>query len=212
MKYKAIFFDLDGTLLNTLSDIATAVNYALSKFNLETKSEDEIKSFLGLGSNHLIKNAMSNKHLELFDDIYLTYKNYYLSHYDIYTKPYDGVYDFLCKLKQKGYKLALISNKPNDISQLLINKFYPNIFDYVLGQTDNLSPKPNSEMMEYVLNKLNLKHDEIIYHGDSNIDYLFSKNSHVDCILNSYGFGILDQLKSFNVPIINHIEEMEKYL
>ena len=151
MKYKAVFFDLDGTVLNTLKDITEAVNFSLKKHGFLQKDEKTIQTYLGLGSNHLIKNALDDKRLELFDIVYNDYKNYYLSHFDVYTKPYPGVFDFLAKIKQKGAKLALISNKPNDICTLLINKFYPNLFDVVLGMVIDTGSKRSMEYLARVI-------------------------------------------------------------
>lgn len=211
-KYKAIFFDLDGTVINTLKDISEAVNYALNKYNLKTKDINIIKTYLGLGSNHLIKEAMDGECLDIFDEVYQTYKTYYLNHYDVYSRPYNGIYQFLSKLKQKGYKLALISNKPDDLCKLLINKYFKDIFDIILGQNKDFKAKPNKDMMNYVIDKLNLKNNEVLYFGDSNIDYEFARNAGVDCILNSYGYGDINILKTYNVPIIDNINDMEKYL
>lgn len=212
MIYKAVFFDLDGTILNTLKDITEAVNFSLKKHGFFQKDEKTIQTYLGLGSNHLIKNAMDGKHLELFDVVYNDYKNYYLSHFDVYTKPYPNVFNFLAKIKQKGAKLALISNKPNDICTLLINKFYPDLFDVILGQTNKLKAKPNKEMMLSVIQKLNLNNSDVLYVGDSVIDLEFAKNSDVDCILVNYGFGYLENRKDINCKTINNINELEECL
>ena len=104
MKYKALFLDLDGTILDTLKDISEAVNYSLKVHNLCLKSDDEIVSFLGKGSSYLISNSIGKNANDkvLFDDVFKVYKQYYLSHPSVYTKPYDGVCEVLLKFKQKG--------------------------------------------------------------------------------------------------------------
>ena len=115
---KTVIFDLDGTLLNTLEDLKNAVNYALKVRNLPEKDLEFIRKAIGNGTQVLIKRStpcdISDKvRLATFND----FKEYYLSHYDVYTKPYDGIKDLLIKLKEKGLKLALVSNKDDDLTK-----------------------------------------------------------------------------------------------
>lgn len=214
MKYKALFLDLDGTILDTLKDISEAVNYSLKVHNLCLKSDDEIVSFLGKGSSYLISNAIGKNanNKVLFDDVFKVYKQYYLSHPSVYTKPYDGVCEVLLKFKQKGGKIALISNKPQDIAIKLLNQFFPNTFDAIYGQMDQIKSKPDPESINLALKDLNVSKKDVLYIGDSLVDYQTALNSQLDVLLCLYGFEEKSKLLKTNANCINTFKEVEEYI
>ena len=112
MKFILVMFDLDGTVLNTLEDLYTSLNYALNKYNFPSKSLKEVRSFLGNGIRSIVKLSMpSSANEEDFDLVFKEFKSYYATHCDILTRPYNGILDLLNVLKEKGYKIAINSNK-----------------------------------------------------------------------------------------------------
>lgn len=192
---KLIIFDLDGTLCDTLLDLTSAVNYSLSKHNLPLKNVDFVRNAIGNGVEVLISRCIEDGFdNDNYNEILTDFKVYYLNNYKNKTIPYSGVKETLIKLKNKGYLLAVCTNKLHEAALDIINDFFKDIFDMVLGSIPSLKKKPSPVMIEYILNKLNIKKDETIYIGDTNVDYEVAINSGVDFILVSYGYRKKDQL------------------
>ncbi len=190
---KTIIFDLDGTILDTLSDLTDSMNYVLKKYNKKTKTEEEIRSFLGDGMRILVERSLPNEDEQIISKIFNEFKDYYLNHCNIKTKAYPGIANLLNSLKD-DYQLGVISNKRDDAVQALINSHFPNIFSFVLGQRDEMKKKPDKEMLEYALNILDTKSFEALYIGDSDVDLDFGFNAKVSVISVSYGFRSRDFL------------------
>lgn len=190
---KTIIFDLDGTILDTLSDLTDSMNYVLKKYNKKTKTEEEIRSFLGDGMRILVERSLPNEDEQIISKIFNEFKDYYLNHCNIKTKAYPGIANLLNSLKD-DYQLGVISNKRDDAVQALINSHFPNIFSFVLGQKDEMKKKPDKEMLEYALNILDTKSFEALYIGDSDVDLDFGFNAKVSVISVSYGFRSRDFL------------------
>lgn len=213
MKYKALFIDLDGTILDTLKDISFAVNYSLSRHGLPNKTDEQIRSYLGKGSNYLIKCAIDNVDDEvLFRSVYDVYKNYYLDNFATYTKPYDNALKVLLDFKNQGGKIALISNKPQDIAIKLLDKFFPAVFDVIYGQMTHIKTKPDSESLILAMKDLNLcDKKDILYVGDSLVDYQTAKNMGLDLVLCLYGFEDKEKLISTKANCIVSIDELRRF-
>lgn len=190
---KTIIFDLDGTILDTLSDLTDSMNYVLKKYNKKTKTEEEIRSFLGDGMRILVERSLPNEDEQIISKIFNEFKDYYLNHCNIKTKAYPEITNLLNSLKD-NYQLGVISNKRDDAVQALINSHFPNIFSFVLGQRDEMKKKPDKEMLEYALNILDTKSFEALYIGDSDVDLDFGFNAKVSVISVSYGFRSRDFL------------------
>ncbi len=190
---KTIIFDLDGTILDTLTDLTDSINYALKKHNKKLRTEEEIRTFLGDGMRMLVERSLPNEDEQVITDVFNDFKEYYLKHCDIKTKAYKGIIDLLNSLKNE-YQLGVISNKRDDAVQTLINNHFPNIFSFVLGQRDEMKKKPDKEMLEYALNAMNTKCFEALYVGDSDVDLNFGFNAKVSVISVSYGFRSRDFL------------------
>ncbi len=213
MKYKALFIDLDGTILNTLQDISYAVNYSLTRHNLANKTDEQIRSYLGKGSDYLIKRAIDDvDDVILFKSVYDVYKHYYLNNFATYTKPYDKALDVLLDFKKQGGKIALISNKPQDIAIKLLDKFFPGVFDVIYGQMPHIKTKPDSESLLLAMKDLNL-HDkkDILYVGDSLVDYQTATNMDLDVVLCLYGFEDKEKLIATKANCIASIDELRRF-
>ncbi len=192
-----IIFDLDGTLLNTLDDLWASVNYSLAQNGFPSRSKEEVRSFLGNGVKILIEKSLpkgySNKDVHR---VLSTFQPYYLSHAMDLTRPYDGVMEMLRDLKDKGYKTAIVSNKPDTAVQELYNSIFLNVVDVAIGECYDVRRKPFPDMVMKAIERLASKQDESIYVGDSEVDYATAKNSGIPCISVSWGFRDKDYLKS----------------
>ena len=211
--YKAVLFDLDGTILNTLDDLFYSTNYALEKYNLNKRAYEEIRCFVGNGVRVLIKKAVGENHQHLVDDVILEFKNHYKDHSLDHIREYDGIKELLIELKNTGLKLAVVTNKFNQAAQDIVSKYFPGIFDVVLGETKELSRKPYPDMCNYVLKELGITSCEALYVGDSDVDIMTAKNAKLKCISCSWGFKTKDELISFGANIIiDNPNELLKYL
>lgn len=203
MKYKALFCDLDGTILDTLDDLVTAVNTALKDNGFPTRSKKEVRSYLGYGSDYLIKEVLpSGVSNEQFQKVYKDYKAYYKVNNAVETIPYPGMEELLTRVKASGMKLAIITNKPQVIANILANHYFPGIFDLVLGQSDKYKIKPDPEMMTLALKQLDLKVEDVFFIGDSLVDMQSAINMKMHYALVSYGFVdkiILEEIDSKHV-------------
>ena len=193
--YKNIFFDLDGTLINSIYDLHDSVNYILNKYGYKERSLEEVNSFVGNGLKKLLLLSLPEKRDD-FDLIYNEFRDYYFTHCLIKTKPYDGIIEVLKKLKLKGIKLAVITNKPQNAAQEICEKFFNGLFDVVTGEKEGIARKPEPEMVEITLKKLNAQKSETLYVGDSEVDILTGKNAGLKVLSVSYGFRDKTYLKS----------------
>lgn len=200
--YKAIIFDLDGTILNTLNDLFYSTNYALEQYNLKNRTYEEIRCFVGNGVRVLIEKAVGNENQHLVEDVLKTFKMHYQEHSLDHIRPYQCVDEVLKKLNKKGIKLAVVTNKFDAAAQEIVNKYFPNIFDVVLGETKELNRKPHPDMCNYVLNKLGVKSSETLYIGDSEVDILTAQNANLKCISCSWGFRTKKELMESGASII----------
>ncbi len=199
---KLIAFDLDGTLLHTLKDLSNAVNHALNYFNYPNKSLEEVRKAIGNGVRVLIQRCIPDGiNNPNYQEVLRIFRECYKEHYKDNTLPYNGMLKTLLTLKDKGYKLAVITNKLDYISKDLINYFYPNIFDYIQGDVDGLKKKPDAEMFNHVLKELNINNDEALYVGDTNVDYDFAFNSNVDVILVTYGYRTKKEMDEYHYKV-----------
>ncbi len=187
MTYKGIIFDLDGTLLYTLKDLSESVNYALKKCSLDTISLDKTREFVGNGIGKLIERAIG-KNQDKYELCYKYFINHYSKNSTNTTKPYDGAVETLKKLKTKGIKLAILSNKKNSEVKKLSEIFFPDIFDISLGETSAFPKKPSAESVLYIIDKLNLSKKEVCIIGDSEVDIQTAKNAQIQSLSVSWGY------------------------
>lgn len=205
MKYKAIIFDLDGTILDTLDDLMISVNYALNSYNLPIRTKEEIRSFVGNGIQKLIERAIPNDtQNSITDKVFATFKKYYAVHCADNTKPYADILKVLDTLKNKGYLLAVVSNKADFAVQTLCNTYFNKTFDYVVGAKDNIAKKPAPDSVNEVIKHFNLTATDCVYIGDSEVDIATAINANTDCISVSWGFRDSDFLKQSKAQIIIH--------
>lgn len=189
MKNKLVLFDLDGTLIDTLEDLNAAVNYALKKNNFEERSIEHTYNSIGNGVFILMQRSLPigvdpDTHLKCLND----FKNYYLHHYLVHTKDYVGMKEVLLELKNRGYRLGVVTNKYNELSQIMIKHFFPDIFDIVQGEEPKFNKKPSPDMVNYAMKELGFNTENTIYVGDSYVDIETAKTAHIPLILANYGY------------------------
>lgn len=186
---KAVIFDLDGTLTNTTLDICDNVNLALRKFGYKEITPDEARRFVGNGAKILIERSLKGVMPDNFNEIVDFYNKSYNFCGSPRTFVYEGMKDVIKKLKNDGYLLAVVSNKPQDGTNEVIKTFFGNgIFDYVFGQRDGVKTKPDKQPVEITLSALGVKKDDAVYVGDSEVDVLTARNSGVDGITVLWGY------------------------
>ncbi|MCQ2576579.1 MAG: HAD family hydrolase [Treponema sp.] len=196
MKYKLAIFDLDGTILDTLSDLADSVNAICKKYNYPEHTKEEIKWMVGNGIPKLIQRALPKDVPEpQYKIILADFISYYQEHSSIKTKPYEGIEDLLKMLRSKGIKTAVNSNKAHEASVLLCQKYFPGLFDIVCGFKEGFEPKPAPDGLKEILAATNSTPENSVYIGDSDVDYLTGTNAGLDFIGVEWGFRGAEFLK-----------------
>lgn len=188
MNYKAYIFDLDGTLLDTLIDLANAVNFAMRSKNYPERTLDEVRSFIGNGIKVLIKRAVPDGTSDAdYAEALEIFTKYYLEHIADYTKPYDGMIDVVKTLGERGCKVAVLSNKAHFAAQAVVRDFFGDIFDMVVGKMDEFPTKPDPDSLFYMMKNLGVKAEDCVYIGDSDVDVLTAHNAGLPCIGVTWG-------------------------
>ena len=205
--YKGIIFDLDGTLLNTIDDIAAAVQYAQKKYGFPVHTVDEVKKHVGNGLRLLMHRSIpEGENNPDFDKIFADFSEYYQKHCQVKTRAYDGILDLIKELKKRNIKMAIVSNKNYKAVESLKNIYFEGLIDVALGENEaaGIKKKPAKDMVMSALDKLGSTQEKSIYVGDSEVD------SQTDCILVSWGFRTKDILEKLTYKKI--IDEPMKLL
>lgn len=188
-KIKAAIFDMDGTILNTLVDLKDATNYGLSKNNLPERSLEEIRQFVGNGVKNLITKAVpENTSPEIFQKVYNDFTEFYKVHNSDNTCPYEGITDAIKKIRERGIKTAVVSNKPDYGVQALVKQFFEGLFDVSIGEREGVNKKPAPDMVNIALDALNISKKDAVYIGDSDVDFMTASNSELAFIGVEWGF------------------------
>ena len=189
MNYKLVIFDMDGTILDTLEDLARSTNYALVYNDLPRRKVLEVKNFVGNGMEKLIQRAVpAGTDEKLIQKVLEDFKAHYKEHCKDNTGPYFGINELLWNLKNVGIKTAVVSNKGDFAVQELCKQFFTGLFDFAVGEKQNVRRKPYPDSVNEVLSKLKVEKKDAVYIGDSEVDIETAKNAGVDCISVSWGF------------------------
>lgn len=201
---KAVIFDLDGTLLNTLDDLADSTNFALRSTGLKERTLDEVRRFVGNGVYKLIERAVpTSADAETINRVYEIFKSHYIDNSSNKTDLYPGIKDLLLKLSDNGVKTAIVSNKLNEAVVSLRNVYFTMI-PIAIGETPDVSKKPSPDMVFNAIKLLSVEKDEVLYVGDSEVDIETAKNAGVRCISVSWGFRDERELLQFGAERIAH--------
>ena len=197
MKYSTYIFDLDGTLLDTLADLAAAVNYALRQHGMPEHTIDDVRRFVGNGVRKLMERAIPDGEKNPdFEATFATFREYYMHHSLDTTRPYPGIIETLEALKAKGCRLAVVSNKMMAATKELCQHFFADTIEVAIGENEaaGIRKKPAPDTVFEALRKLGEEKDSAVYVGDSDVDLETANNSGLPCISVLWGFRDRDFL------------------
>ena len=195
--YSTYIFDLDGTLLNTLGDLAASVNYALRTHGMPEHSIDDVRRFVGNGVRLLMERAIPDGEKNPdFEATFATFRQYYMQHSLDTTRPYEGIPETLAELKARGCHLAVVSNKMMAATQELIRHFFPDTISVAIGEHEaaGIRKKPAPDTVFAALQQLGVGKENAVYVGDSDVDIQTAANSGLPCISVLWGFRDRDFL------------------
>lgn len=196
-----LIFDLDGTLLDTIGDLATSTNYALTLCGFPTHETPAYRFFIGNGINNLFEKALpeGSKTPENILMVRQLFLEYYGAHNSELTVPYSGITELLQSLQNKGIKLAVASNKYHKATEILIQHFFPEIrFTAVFGQREGVPTKPDPTIIQDILSITKVDKNEVLYIGDSGVDMQTAQNAGIDAVGVTWGFRPRAELEEFS--------------
>ena len=186
---KAIVFDLDGTLLDTLTDLTASTNYALRSCGMPEHSIDDVRRFVGNGVRMLMTRAVPDgENNPRFDEAFSVFRQHYMQHCLDTTCPYPGIMEALARLKEKGMMLAIVSNKMQVATEELRQHFFSQYIDVAIGESAAIRKKPAPDTVNEALRLLGISHDEAIYVGDSDVDIDTARAAMMPCASVLWGF------------------------
>ena len=189
MAYDAYIFDLDGTLLNTLPDLARLTNMVLEERNWPQRTVEEVLSFVGHGGRYLLSRAIpAGTPDELLDEVFARWRELYPAYGHAMTKPYEGIPEVLDALKERGAKLAVLSNKFDAAVGQVIAEHFPGVFDIARGECEEIPRKPDPAGLRMVMRQLGVAPERVAYVGDSVTDVRTALNAGLDCVGVLWGF------------------------
>lgn len=202
---KLVVFDLDGTLVNSIYDLADSVNFALRQNSIKENNTDEYYDFVGHGMENLVRRALKEKGSddEVYKKVRACFDGYYAEHSYDKTVAYSGVAKLLDRLTESGVDIAVLSNKADIFMQGIINKCFPDAtFSAVWGNREGIPRKPDPKALGMMLLELGYTADDCVYVGDSEVDVLTAKNAGVACVCVDWGFRSVDTLINSGAKII----------
>lgn len=211
---KAVIFDLDGTLLNTLDGLKNSTNFALEHFGYPPHSIEKIRQFVGNGVAKLIERAIPNGlNNPKYNDCLTLFKEHYSNTMEQYTHPYDGILELLTELKKKNVLIIVLSNKFDSAVKPLCKKYFDGLYDLAIGENEANPPKPNPTSTLAILKHFNLKPEEVIFVGDSEVDVRTANNAKLKFFGVLWGFRTKYVLENEGAKsLINKPVELIKYL
>lgn len=202
MNATTILFDLDGTLLDTLDDLTDAVNRTLVRYGLPCRTRAEVRNFVGNGAKRLMELAANGARPEAFDAILNDYKADYAANCRVRTAPYPGVVELLETLASRGYRIGIVSNKPDDAVKALQREFFPGSVEIAVGETVGMQRKPAPDTLLAAMRQLGADAAKTVYIGDSEVDIETARSAGVPCICVSWGFRDRDVLLAHGAECI----------
>lgn len=196
MKISGVIFDFDGTLVDTLEDLGDSMNQALSDLGLPAHPMSAYRYFVGQGIRNLVKNASSGADGETQAKVLVRMMEHYQENWHNKTKPYPGIPGVVAKLKAEGFKLAILSNKPDTFTQIMAKHFFPNEeFDIVRGETGDISRKPDPAGAVLIAEQFGVSCGEILYLGDTNTDMQTGLSAGMFTVGVTWGFRPVQELR-----------------
>lgn len=195
MRFDTVLFDMDGTLLDTLADICSAANYTLRAMGYPERTLAEMRRFVGNGAEMQMRRALgAAADEETVKRALEIYKPYYAAHCQVETRPYAGVTKLLAALKREGFRMAVVSNKPDEAVKPLARQHFGTLLDAAMGETAQRRRKPAPDMVNDALAALGAEKARAVYVGDSEVDIETAQNAEIACISVCWGFRDREQL------------------
>ena len=213
---KLVIFDLDGTLLDTIADLAESANYALKQLGYPTHDVETIRTFVGNGINKLLERALPSH--EQTEENVIRMRSHFVPYYDVHnadlSNPYPGIVSLLEDLQAKGIQIAVASNKYQEATVKLVKQYFPDIdFIEILGQREGINVKPDPTIVFDILQKADVSKEDILYVGDSGVDMQTAINAGVDAIGVTWGFRPRAELENFQpMGLIDKAEELLEFI
>ena len=204
MKFKGIIFDLDGTLVDSLHDISDAMNKVLTALNYPTHTYDTYQYFIGSGLRNLVSKALpaSNSSDDEIESCFECMVEEYTKICTLKTKPYDGIVELLENLTSQNIKMAVFSNKADELTKKIASEIFPNHFDATVGLSTEALKKPNPFEALEIGKKWNLKPEEILFVGDSDIDMQTAVNANMFPVGVTWGYRTEEELKNSGAKLV----------
>ena len=187
-EYDSIIFDLDGTLIDSLADLAASVNYMMTQLGLKERTIEEVRGFVGDGVKKLVERCLDGYDASLYEKALVVFQEYYAKNNARFTKVYDGIYETLDMLKEKGYQLAVVSNKFQLAVDLIAEEYFRGYFDIAIGESASIPRKPAPDMIMKVMESCNYVKERTLLIGDSDVDIKTAQNAGIRCLSATWGF------------------------
>ena len=212
-RYDAVLFDLDGTLLNTITDIHEAMNHSLSAFGYPPQSMDETRAYVGNGRRMLITRSLPAGASEAeIEAVMRVHSDYYDLHCEDHTAPYPGIPELLTALKDGGVKAGCVTNKAERNAAPMMERYFADRILLTRGNVPGRPVKPAPDAALDAMAALGAAKERTLFVGDSGPDYYTAKNTGLDCVLVSWGYRDRAELESYGVPVIDRAEELLNYI
>ena len=214
MKYKAVLYDMDGTVLDSLSDLCNAVNHILEQYGMPTHDKKVIARNLGNGARYLLAHcAPEGTSEELVDKMLKDYGPWYDSHCAILTAPYEGIIELMETLRAAGVKQGVMSNKQDSAVKTLCEQYFPGLLECALGESETVRRKPNPDAVLKALEEMGIDKSDAIYVGDTEVDIKTAINADMDCAVVTWGFRSKDELIAAGGKLFfDTAKELQDYL
>lgn len=212
--YKLTIFDMDGTTLYTLIDLKDMINHALEKNGFPTNTLEQVRCYVGNGIHKLVERSLPDTVKDtVIEKVYEDCLEYYQVHCNDHTAPYEGMLDLLHGLRKKGIHTAIVSNKADSAVQILDEIYFKDCIEFGIGEKQGVRRKPAPDSVNHVLEYFDVKKEEAVYIGDSEVDVQTAKNAGMDCIAVSYGYRSKEELiASGATTIVDTVEELKEIL
>ncbi len=197
MTGKAVLYDMDGTVLDTLEDLKNAVNAAMEAFGRPQLTLEQVRRYVGNGSRRLIELALGEGTPDAeIARVLDWYKPWYDAHCRIFTRPYPGILPMMERLKAAGIRQAIVSNKPDSAVRALAAEFFPGLAEQAIGERERegVRRKPWPDMLDAARARMGLARGDCLYVGDSEVDILTAANAGLRCVSVTWGFRSREEL------------------
>ena len=214
MKYALVIFDLDGTVLDTLEDLANAVNLALKKHGYPCHSIEKVRTMIGNGVANLIQRALpAGTDSATQAAVLADFKARYRDHMNDCTRPFDGICDLMKALRDAGVKVGINSNKFDAALQNLCHLHFEGLYDYAVGESELTPRKPDPTAARRIMEAVGANESNTIYIGDSSVDLNTARNAGVDGAWVSWGFRKRSEMEGCDIPVaFDTVEALKAYL